>query len=145
MIFWLLIVLLALHIVGAFFMTPPTALSDKFFNSFSRHPRLREEAVSSAQVNGKPLRDDEKAQLIQAMNTANFLFEGGLVQEQNVNPITVQITQRKAHFTFKMYLYGDQMIEVIRYKGKKYAPYRLRSQELESFLLSHNQVLDEAR
>ncbi|MFD1674388.1 YfmQ family protein [Alicyclobacillus fodiniaquatilis] len=137
MVFWIIMILLALHIVGAFFMTPPTSWADKFFNTFAKHPKLKNENVSSIMVNGVQLSQDRKEQFVAEFNEANFLYDGGIIHEQSRNPIMVEIKQAKSLFSFKMYLYGDGMVEIIRYKKNKYMPYRVRSQALEQELLSY--------
>ncbi|GEO24304.1 hypothetical protein AAC03nite_00890 [Alicyclobacillus acidoterrestris] len=138
MVFWIIMILLALHIIGAFFMSPPTAWADKFFNMFATHPKLKRDLVQSIKVNEIALEGEQLSKFVDAFQAANFLYEGGLIHGHDQNPITIQIVQAKDTFRFHAYLYGDGMVEMIRIKKNKHIPYRLRSTDLESELLSYD-------
>ncbi|MFB5191506.1 YfmQ family protein [Alicyclobacillus fastidiosus] len=137
MIFWIIVILLAVHIAAAFFMSPPTAWANWFFDKFATHPKLRPDDVTDVFVGEERLGPADRASFIEDFNGANFLYEGGVIPQWEEQPVDVKIVQGKATFLFKMYLYGDEMVEVVRYRKKKYTPYRVRSGRLEQFLRSY--------
>ncbi|GMA64869.1 hypothetical protein GCM10025859_53090 [Alicyclobacillus fastidiosus] len=103
---------------------------------FATHPRLKDENISEITVHDVALRGERKAEFVEAFNNANFLYDGGVIKDLSENPIRVRFTQGRTSFAFEMYLYGEQMIEIVRIKNKKYLPYRVRSASLENFLMS---------
>jgi hypothetical protein len=132
---WVFIITFVVHIIIAFFMSPPTFLADKFFSKFELHPKLDGEKVSFISINGVEINGEDKERFIQEFNEANFLFNGGFQPELDQNPILVQIQQGKQQYTMSMYIYGDQ-IEILRHKKKKYVPYRIQAPRLLQRLLS---------
>ncbi|GMA61475.1 YfmQ family protein [Alicyclobacillus fastidiosus] len=118
MIFWIIVILLAVHIVLAFFMTPPTAWANWFFDQFSTHPKLRPNHVSDVFINEERLAPADRESFIEDFNGANFLYEGGIIPQFKEQPVVVKIIQGKTTFLLNMYLYGDEMVEVVRYRKK---------------------------
>ncbi|MCF8565488.1 YfmQ family protein [Alicyclobacillus tolerans] len=118
----------------SFFLSPPTVWVDKFVESLAIHPKLSNPEITSINVYGKELLGRERDRFILAFNNANFLYRYGMVPVLNQNPIMVKVKQGKKTYEFKMYLYGNHMIEIIRYKKKKRIPYRVSSQVLEEIL-----------
>lgn len=85
-------------------------------------------------VYGVELRGEERDRFVREFNHANYLYQYGVVPELSKHPIVVNIKQGRKKYEFKMYLYGDQMIEMIRVKKRKTIPYRVRSKELAELL-----------
>ncbi|WP_306307180.1 YfmQ family protein [Alicyclobacillus acidiphilus] len=131
---WLVLVSAVCVPLLAFFLSPPTAWVNRVIDSFALHPKLNNPEISSVNVYGLELRGRERDRFVIAFNNAEFLFEYGMIPSLNKYPIMMKIKQGKKTYEFKAYLYGNHMIQMIRYKKKKRIPYRITSQALEEFL-----------
>lgn len=120
----------------AFLLSPPTKWTNKLVDSFAIHPKLNNPEISSLNVYGMELQGRDRDRFILAFNNADFLFQYGMIPSLNRNPIMVKVKQGRTVYEFKIYLYGDHMIQIIRYKRKKRIPYRVTSQALEEVLES---------
>ncbi|GMA64563.1 hypothetical protein NZD89_04355 [Alicyclobacillus fastidiosus] len=132
MIFW--IIGMALVIILAFFLSPPTAWANKFFNQFELHPNLRVDAISNVTIGGQPVSTEAVVQFVKAFNEANFLYEFGFNPQLSTHPISIKVVQGKVTYVYDFFLYGDGMVQAVKYKNKRSTAYRLKSYALEAFL-----------
>lgn len=133
---WLVFALAVFIPMTAILMSPPTIWTNKVLDALSVHPRLRNPHISTVFVYGVQLEGADRDRFVREFNNANYLFDHGIIPELSKNPIVVIVKQGKKKYEFKMYLYGDHMIEMIRYKNRKMVPYRISSPGLVDLLQS---------
>lgn len=109
---------------------------NKLISRFEIHPKLENPLITSVNVYGTELRGRDRDRFIVAFNNADFLFEYGMIPSLNKNPIFIRIKQGKRMYELTAYLYGDGMIQLVRYKRKRQVTYRVSSEILELVLQS---------
>ncbi|MFB5189767.1 YfmQ family protein [Alicyclobacillus fastidiosus] len=134
MIFW--IIGMAFVIIIAFFLSPPTAWANKFFDRLQLHPTFRLDRISNVTFNGQSVPPDVVNRFVQTFNEANFLYEFGYNPRLSTRPISVTVVQGKVEYVYDFFLYGDGMVQAVKHKNQKSAPYRLKSYTLEATLKS---------
>ncbi|WP_080848198.1 YfmQ family protein [Cytobacillus gottheilii] len=128
-----------------FATNPPSAIVAWVLRKFELQPKLSPKDVNVT-YNGKLLEEREKLEFIDGFNKATFLnkyfFITGtekvlLHSETNITPFVIQTKRGKDELKFNLYCYNEH-IDVVKQYKKKVIPYRVSSNNLQTFSIQNN-------
>ncbi|MFJ8236067.1 YfmQ family protein [Ureibacillus sp. NPDC094379] len=124
--------------------SPPSAVVGWVVSKFALHPKI-DSSYITVTYNGMQLEKEDQDQLVEYFNEALFLeryhiFPGTeemvLHPETDVIPYIITVKKRKKEVKFSVYNYDDH-VDIVKQRKKKVAFYRLTSDELQNFTISH--------
>lgn len=124
--------------------SPPSAVVGWVVSRFALHPKIDSEDITVT-YDGRPLEKEDQDQLVEYFNEALFLeryhiFPGNeelvLHPETDVIPYIITVKKGKKEVKFFVYNYDDH-VDIVKQRKKKVASYRLTSDELQNFTISH--------
>ncbi|MBM7609735.1 hypothetical protein JOD29_003011 [Lysinibacillus composti] len=137
-----------LIVLGGIFLklltSPPSAVVGWVVSKFALHPKI-DSANTTVTYNGRQLAKEDQVQLVDYFNEALFLeryhiFPGNeelvLHPETDVIPYIMTVKKGKKEITFFVYNYNDH-VDIVKQRKKKVASYRITSDELQNFTISH--------
>ena len=137
-----------LIVLGGIFLklltSPPSAVVGWVVSKFALHPKI-DSANTTVTYNGRQLAKEDQVQLVDYFNEALFLeryhiFPGNeelvLHPETDVIPYIMTVKKGKKEVTFFVYNYDDH-VDIVKQRKKKVASYRITSDELQNFTISH--------
>ena len=124
--------------------SPPSAVVGWVVSKFALHPKIDSNYITVT-YNGRQLNKEDQDQLVDYFNEALFLeryhiFPGNeesvLHPETDVIPYIMTVKKGKKEVTFFVYNY-DEHVDIVKQRKKKVASYRITSDELQNFTISH--------
>ncbi|MGE7666955.1 YfmQ family protein [Ureibacillus composti] len=124
--------------------SPPSAVVGWVVSKFALHPKIDSNYITVT-YNGRQLNKEDQDQLVDYFNEALFLeryhiFPGNeelvLHPETDVIPYIMTFKKGKKEVTFFVYNYDDH-VDIVKQRKKKVASYRITSDELQNFTISH--------
>lgn len=127
---WFVVMLVIFGAFKIIVASIPTSVVESLISRFALHPQLNAEDVTVT-INGEPLEDEEKIQMIDQFNEAIFLEKYYFPPQSSGTPVVIHMKRGKNDLSYSMYSYDDH-IDVVKQYKKKVVAYSLRSKELQN-------------
>ena len=127
---WFVVMLVIFGAFKIIVASIPTSVVESLISRFALHPQLNAGDVTVT-INGEPLEDEEKIQMIDQFNEAIFLEKYYFPPQSSGTPVVIHMKRGKNDLSYSMYSYDDH-IDVVKQYKKKVVAYSLRSKELQN-------------